>query len=117
MKLAPGEKDVDYAKMGLFCAIATNMSSLTWKSFGYLLYYYFGTDYLLFHLIYLFMHALSETLVISLLVMVAFGWSLNYLTGPNLDLAMPGCTFMSEYSWIRNHDEHYDHFTHPVEQQ
>ena len=45
--------------MGLFMAIATNMSSLTWKSFGYLIYYYFGVDYLIFHLIYLFMHAIS----------------------------------------------------------
>ena len=77
--------------MGLFCAICTNISSLIWKSFGYLIYYKFGTDYLLFHLIYLFMHALSETLVISLLVLIAFGWSLNYLNGPSVDIAFPGC--------------------------
>ena len=111
MKLAPGDRDVDYAKMGLFCAIATNMSSLTWKTFGYILYYHFGTDYLLFHLIYLFMHSLSETVVIALLVMIAFGWSLNYLSGSNLDIAMPGCNNEINHSWIYLDDEHYDNIT------
>lgn len=91
MKLAPGERDIDYAKMGLFCAIATNVSSLIWKGVGFLIYTFFGADYLLFHLIYLFMHAVSETIVISLIILIAYGWSLNYLTGPNMDLAFPVC--------------------------
>ena len=39
------------------------------------------------------MHALSETVVIGLLVMIAFGWSLNYLSGPYLEIAKPGCNF------------------------
>lgn len=54
-----GQADRDYAKIALFGTVITNISSLTWKSIGYILYYNFGTDYLLFHLIYLFMHALS----------------------------------------------------------
>lgn len=79
--------------MGLFCAIATNISSLIWKGFGFLIYSYFGVDYLLFHLIYLFMHAISETMVITLLMLIAFGWSLNYLNGKHFELAGPACTF------------------------
>lgn len=51
--------DPDYAKMILFMAIAGNASSLIWRSFGYLIYRNFGVNFLLFHLVYLFMHALS----------------------------------------------------------
>ena len=68
----------DYVKMVLFAGIATNMSSLFWKSIGYIIYYFLGVNYLLFHLIYLFMHSLSETIVIGLLMLLGFGWSINY---------------------------------------
>ena len=53
------QSDPDYAKMILFGAIATNISSLMWRSFGYLVYYFIDSNYLLFHIIYLFMHAIS----------------------------------------------------------
>ena len=75
------QHDPDYAKMILFAGIATNISSLIWKSFGYLLYMYFGKSYLFFHIVYLFMHSVSETMVISLLILIGFGWSINYLSG------------------------------------
>ena len=87
------QHDPDYAKMILFGAIATNISSLIWRSFGYLIYLEFGTNYLLFHLIYLMMHAISETMVIGLLILIGLGWSINYLTGPNLDISIPACYF------------------------
>jgi hypothetical protein len=53
------QQDPDYAKMILFGAIGTNISSLMWRSFGYLIYCFRGSNYLLFHLIYLFMHSIS----------------------------------------------------------
>lgn len=84
--------------MILFGAIATNISSLMWRSFGYLIYRNFGSNYLLFHIIYLFMHSVSETMVLSLLVLVSMGWSLNYLQGPQLDIAIPISTYTPIYS-------------------
>lgn len=83
------QQDPDYAKMILFGAIGTNISSLMWRSFGYLIYLFQGSNYILFHLIYLFMHAVSETMVLSLLVLVSLGWSLNFLVGPKLNIAIP----------------------------
>ena len=80
--------------MILFGGIATNMSSLIWRSFGFIIYTKFGVNFFLFHLTYLFMHAISETMVIGLLLLIGMGWSINYLTGPNLDLSVPICKFL-----------------------
>ena len=79
--------------MILFGGIATNVSSLIWKSFGYMIYLFIGTNYTIFHLIYLMMHAISETMVIGLLILIGLGWSINYLNGPNMDLSIPACNF------------------------
>ncbi len=46
-------------KFMMFTGTATQVSSLTWKTFGYLIYLYTGNDYGLFHFIYLFMHSMS----------------------------------------------------------
>lgn len=81
----------DYAKIVLFGGIATNISSLFWKSIGYLIYSSFGVNYLVFHLIYLFMHALSETIIIGLLILMGFGWSINFSGRDNADLLIPAC--------------------------
>ena len=69
--------------------IAANISSLTWRTFGYIIYALTGFDYLFFHIIYLFMHAISESFVIGLLVLIAFGWSINYVKGKDFDLYLP----------------------------
>lgn len=89
------QHDPDYAKMILFGAIGANISSLMWRSFGYIIYLVRGSNFLLFHLIYLFMHSVSETMVIALLILVSTGWSLNYLTGPKLNIVIPlsNCVF------------------------
>lgn len=95
------QSDPDYAKMMLFGAIATNISSLMWRSFGYIIYRNFGSNYLFFHIIYLFMHAVSETMVIGLLVLISMGWSLNFLTGPRINIAIPiGNTFLILVSFL-----------------
>jgi hypothetical protein len=81
--------DPDHAKMVLFAAITCNVSSLVWRGFGYIIYRNFGINYLLFHLIYMFMHAISETIILALIVLVSMGWTLNFVTGPRLNLALP----------------------------
>jgi hypothetical protein len=49
----------DWAKMLLFAGTATQISSLCWRSFGFLLYHYTGSDYVFFHFIYLLLHSTS----------------------------------------------------------
>lgn len=85
--------DPDYAKMILFAGIATNVSSLIWRSFGYIIYFIWGVNFQAFHLVYLFMHAVSETIVIGLLMLIGFGWSINFAGASNMDLAIPACRF------------------------
>ena len=43
----------------MFTGIATQISSLVWKTFGYLIYVHTGSDYGFFHFIYLLMHSMS----------------------------------------------------------
>lgn len=87
------QRDPDYAKLLGFGTLATNISSLVWKSFGYLIYRNLGVNYIIFHFIYLFMHSMSETLVLTLLILVSMGWSLNFLNGPKIAIAIPICTY------------------------
>ena len=75
--------------MMMFAGIATQISSLVWKTFGYLIYAYTGSDYGFFHAIYLLMHSISESLVIGLIIMIGFGWTINYSTIKDSDLYVP----------------------------
>lgn len=76
-------------KFMMFAGIATQISSLVWKTTGFLIYAYSGSDYGLFHYIYLFMHSISESLVIGLIVLIAFGWTINYTTIKDADIYLP----------------------------
>lgn len=70
--------------MVMFAGIATQISSLTWKTIGFIIYFYSGADYLFFHVIYLFMHSLSESLVIGLIILIGFGWTINFQSSKNM---------------------------------
>lgn len=73
----------------MFAGIATQVSSLTWKTFGFLIYTYSGSDYGFFHVIYLLMHSVSESLVIGLVVLMGFGWTINFTVIKEADLYIP----------------------------
>jgi hypothetical protein len=75
--------------MIMFAGIATQISSLTWKTVGFLIYVYTGADYMVFHLIYLLMHSMSESLVIGLIVLIGFGWTINFKWGKDMDIYGP----------------------------
>lgn len=74
-------EDFDWAQFLLLSAVATNFAALFWKAVGFLIYRSSGHDYALFDIFYLAMHSLSETIVICLLVMISYGWTINYLNG------------------------------------
>lgn len=88
-KLKGNDLKSEKHKMIMFAGIATQISSLVWKSFGYIIYVYTGSDYSIFHFIYLLMHSMSESLVIGLIVMIGFGWTINYTTIKDADLYVP----------------------------
>lgn len=59
----------------------TQISSLFWKSIGFIIYVYTGSDHFLFNLIYLFLHSASESAILALLCLMAFGWTLTFNYG------------------------------------
>ena len=75
--------------MMMFGGVATQVSSLVWKTFGFLIYTYTGSDYSFFHIIYLLMHSISESLVVGLIVLIGFGWTINFTIIKDADLYVP----------------------------
>jgi hypothetical protein len=37
----------------------------------------------------LFMHSISETTTLGLLILISMGWSLNFMSGPKLNKSFP----------------------------
>jgi hypothetical protein len=81
MKEYKNQGEFDWSKILLFAGTVTQVSSLCWKSFGFLIYLYSGSDHYFFHLIYLFLHSASESFVIALVTLIGFGWTLTYNYG------------------------------------
>lgn len=80
---------MDWPKMLLFVGTVTQVSSLFWKTIGYVIYHYTGADYFLFHLIYLLLHSTSESAIIALVTLIGFGWTLTFKSGQYFDIFMP----------------------------
>lgn len=79
----------EWSKMLLFMGTVTQISSLFWKSIGFVIYIYTGSDYFFFHLIYLLLHSTSQAAIVGLVTMVGFGWTLTFKTGKTLDIFLP----------------------------
>lgn len=88
-KLKGIDMKTNWHKIIMFAGIATQISSLTWKTVGFLIYTFTGSDYIFFHLIYLFMHSISESLVIGLVILIGFGWTINFQNTKDMDLYLP----------------------------
>ena len=84
-----GPNSMDYPKMMLFMGTVTQISSLFWKSIGLGVYSFTGSDYYFFHFIYLLMHSTSESAVVGLFVLIAFGWTLTFTSGKTFELFVP----------------------------
>lgn len=75
--------------MLLFAGTITQVSSLFWKSIGFVIYHYTGADYFLFHLIYLLLHSTSESAILALVTLIGFGWTLTFQSGQYFDVFLP----------------------------
>ena len=76
-----GPQGMDYPKMMLFMGTVTQISSLFWKSFGFLIYIWTGADYSFFHYVYLLLHSTSESAIIGFISLMGFGWTLTFNRG------------------------------------
>jgi hypothetical protein len=76
-----GSRDPDWSKMLLFVGTVAQISSLFWKSMGFVVYSWTGSDYFIFHLIYLLLHSCSEAAMVGLVILIGFGWTLTFSYG------------------------------------
>ncbi len=89
---AKGNFDVgetDYVKYLVSSCLWMNLISLVFKYIGYLIYIYFGKDYSFFDFVYLFFHAVADSIVISILIFVSYGWTITFLKDTDFDLYVP----------------------------
>jgi hypothetical protein len=93
LKLTLGD-DVDWGKALLFMSILFNFVALMCKLVGYAIYAYSGIDYILLDILYLVTHSLSEAVVIGMLLLISYGWTVNFLTGEQLETYTPMAVVM-----------------------
>ena len=94
-------RDIDWAKILLFAGVCTQVSSLVWRSIGFTIYHFTGWDHYFFHVIYLLLHSSSESAVIALFTLVAFGWTLTFEWDDTFKLFLPAGTLspMQSDAW------------------
>lgn len=69
-----------------------SVSSLACKYLGHLIYAGTGYTYIFFDIVYLLVHSVSDSIILFLLVMLAFGWTVTFLSHRDLDVYIPlGC--------------------------
>jgi len=86
-------------KIAMFTGVAAQVSSLSWRTFGFILYSYSGHDFGFFHFIYLLMHSMSESIVIGLIILIGFGWTINFMTIEHAGIYLPIGNFLHNFSW------------------
>jgi len=74
-----------------------SFGSICFKYLGFLLYAYVsGYDYQFFDFMYLLLHSSSEAIMIVMLILYAFGWTVTFKSTRDFDLYVP----LSNYSNI-----------------
>jgi hypothetical protein len=82
-EIVKGE-EVDWAKAVLLLSIVLNFCALLVKFIGWVIYAKSGIDYGVLSILYLVCHSFSESLVIGLLVLLSFGWTISFLSGEDM---------------------------------
>lgn len=81
--------ETDYVKYLVASCIWMNLISLIFKYIGYLIYIYAGVDYSFFDFVYLFFHAVGDSVIVSIFIFVSYGWTITFLKGTDFDLYVP----------------------------
>lgn len=84
------ENERDWAKIVLIVALLFNLVAEVLFYMGHLLYAYVsGRQYGFFDFTYLLFHSLSEVMITCLLIFVAYGWTITFVTEAEFDLYIP----------------------------
>lgn len=75
--------------MLVIACIWANLVSLVCKYIGHLIYCYGGVQYAFFDFTYLFFHALGDSVIVSIFIFVAYGWTVTFINGNDFDIYVP----------------------------
>lgn len=99
--LVAGEKD--WVKIILYVTLIFNLIAITCYWFGHILYVIFtGKFYGAFDFLYLMFHSISESVLTTMLIFIAFGWTITFIEDAEFDLYIPLRKISmldSEYAW------------------
>ena len=74
----------------LMISMCIEIISIAFKYSGFLVYAYFaGKDYAFFDFIYLLFHSISDSVILVLLILLAFGWTVTFKSTNDFDLYVP----------------------------
>ena len=74
----PWKGEKDWAQIMILVGILTRTGALAFKGLGFLLYLTSGQEWILFEVGYMALHSVSQSIMMSLLIFVAFGWTIHY---------------------------------------
>jgi hypothetical protein len=63
---------------------------ISFKYIGFIIYAYFGgEDYSFFDFIYLFLHSISDSIILVLLLLLSYGWTVIFKSTNDFDIYVP----------------------------
>lgn len=86
------EDGENWTKYILKISLWISIGSLGLKYIGHLIYANTGYSFQLFDILYLMVHGASDSLILFLLVLLSFGWTVTFLNSRDFDIYIPlGC--------------------------
>jgi hypothetical protein len=84
------EEGDNWIKWLLKISMWIGMSSIVAKYMGYAIYAWIsGSDYQFFDFMYLLLHSTSDSILIVLVILLAFGWTVTFRNARDFDLYVP----------------------------
>lgn len=85
------EEDGDnWIKLALKISLAIGANSILFKYIGFLVYAHgSGVEHGIFDVFYLLLHATSDSILIVLLMLLSFGWTVTFKNARDFDLYVP----------------------------
>lgn len=99
----------DWAKFLLHITLIINLFAILFYYIGFLVYLGGGRYYGIFDFFYLLFHSISESVLSSLLLFVAYGWTITYIRNEDFDIYIPLGTHLltfSEHDGLYKFDPH-----------
>ena len=84
------EEGDNWIKLLLKVSLSVGVVSIVFKYIGFVVYAYdSGVNYNVFDVFYLLLHAISDSILMVLLMLLSFGWTVTFRNARDFDLYVP----------------------------